>query len=120
MSNQRTKSRGARASRGTAVAPPPPRVVVEPAVDAAKRAARQERQAQARAAAARRRQLQMLRNIGIVAAIVLVIGGIVGYTIWKDANLPGQSVPQQPSPHLVSKDQPHAPYLNDPPTSGPH
>lgn len=86
----------------------------------AKREARMQRQAVERAAAQRRRRARSLRNFGILAIIaVVVLGGIAAF-IYNEANKPGQAIAQQPSNHLTSETSPHAAYVSDPPTSGPH
>jgi len=56
----------------------------------------------------------------IGTVVVLIVGGLLVAALWREANLPGESVGQQASPHLASVDSPHAPYRTDPPTSGPH
>ena len=117
MSKQRTTTQPARAGRAHAPAVP---ASINAAAEAEKRAARLARQEQARAEAARRRLMRRLRLGGIVAAVVLIVGGLLAAAIINEASKPGDSVPQQASPHLATVDQPHAPYTTDPPTSGPH
>lgn len=86
----------------------------------AKREARMQRQAVERAAAQRRKRARSLRNFGILGIIaVAVLGGIAAF-IYNESNKPGQAVAQQPSTHLTSETSPHAAYVSDPPTSGPH
>jgi hypothetical protein len=86
----------------------------------ARRQARMERQAANREAAAKRKRMLMVRNIGIGAAALMVVVAIAAYFIISEANKPGQFVPMQPSPHLTSETEAHAPYSTTPPTSGPH
>ncbi|HUS14411.1 MAG TPA: DUF3105 domain-containing protein [Chloroflexia bacterium] len=117
MSKQRTPTRSERPRRGPAPAPMP---VAAPVVDAERKATRLARQEQARAAAARRRRNAQLRTWGIVAAIVLVIGGAAFWAASNEASKPGESVPQQASGHIGTIDTPHAEYSTQPPTSGPH
>ncbi|MBF6611662.1 MAG: DUF3105 domain-containing protein [Chloroflexi bacterium] len=85
----------------------------------AKRAARMQRQSEARAAAERRKRRSSLRNLGIAAAVVLLVGGGITALIINEASKPGQSITQEPSTHIASVDAPHS-YNTDPPTSGPH
>lgn len=67
----------------------------------------------------RRRRIASIRKIGILAVIALLAvgGGLALYL--NEANKPGESVSQQPSPHITSASDPHS-YSTDPPTSGPH
>lgn len=61
-----------------------------------------------------------MRKVGIIAAILLLlsVGGVAFYM--NEANKPGESVAQQPSPHIQNEGEAHAAYSTDPPTSGPH
>src|SRR5438874_250479 len=85
-----------------------------------------EKRKQAAAEAARRQTIIRIRNIGIVA--VLVVGLAIGlfWLLTSQAqtqqlrDTAGELVPQQSSPHLKTMDDPHAAYTTDPPTSGPH
>lgn len=89
------------------------------AAQEAKREARMQRQVEAKAAAERRRRKASIRKYGIILVIALVVAGGVSAAIISEANKPGQSVAQQPSPHLQNATDPHT-YNTDPPTSGPH
>ncbi len=89
------------------------------AAEEEKRQARIERHAEARAAAERRKRVATIRRNGIIAAIALVIVGIITWLIMQEASKPGQGVAQAPSQHIQSVEVPHS-YNNDPPTSGPH
>lgn len=91
----------------------------ELAAQDARKAARSLRQAEARAAAERRRRAAALRRMGIIGAIAVAALAVVVVFILQEAGKPGQSVAQQPSPHIPSVDSPHT-YDSDPPTSGPH
>lgn len=90
------------------------------AAEQAKRDARLQRQQEAQAAARRRKRNIRLRNIGIMAAIALVIAGSIAVYMIGEANKPGELVSMLPSSHIPSETTPHAPYNTDPPTSGPH
>ncbi|MGI8586316.1 MAG: DUF3105 domain-containing protein [Chloroflexia bacterium] len=78
------------------------------------------RRQEARAEAASRRRKARLRKAAVVAAVLLVVGGLLATAILREAGKPGDSVGQQPSPHIAGLIAPHAPYSTDPPTSGPH
>ena len=88
--------------------------------DEERRAARLQRQEQARAAAARRRRIVMFRNVGIGAAVLLVVVVGIAVAAINDANKPGQGFAMEASPHIGAVGAAHAPYGTDPPTSGPH
>ncbi len=118
MSKSRTASRRSAAAKMPAA--PKPRVPLTQAVVEAQRGARRGRQEQARESARRRSQRRRLLRGAIAAAVVLVVGGLLAAVLWRDANLPGESVAQQASSHIAGVDSPHAPYSTDPPTSGPH
>ncbi len=85
----------------------------------AKHEARMQRHAAARAASDRRRRAASMRRLGLLAVLFLVVagGGLAFYL--NEADKPGQSVAQQPSPHLQKVEDPHS-YSTNPPTSGPH
>ena len=86
-----------------------------------RREARLQRQAAARAAADRRRRMKTLRQMGIFAAVIVVLLG-VGLAIYiREASKPGQGVPiMSDRHHLGPGETSPIPYSTDPPTSGPH
>lgn len=90
------------------------------AAEEARRQARMDRQQANREAAAKRKRMLMMRNVGIGSAALVVVVAIIAYFMISEANKPGQYIPMQPSPHLSSETEAHAPYSSDPPTSGPH
>ncbi len=98
----------------------PPQPLVDAAEAQARRAARVVRQQAARAAADRQRRMAQLRTGALIAAGIVLVGGLLGFVALREAGKPGDAVVQQPSPHLASLDTPHTPYSTQPPTSGPH
>ena len=99
---------------------PVPPVPAPPVSEADRRAARMERKAEARATAVQRARQARIRNIGIGAAAVLVVLGLIGYAWYQEASKPGEHVAMQASPHIPTVQTSHAAYTTDPPTSGPH
>lgn len=77
------------------------------------------RQDAARAAATARRRTARIRNLAVAGMGLAVVAGFVYLSGRRDAALPGDSVAQMPSPHIVETD-PTPVYNADPPTSGPH
>lgn len=83
-----------------------------------KQQARLQRQAEARAEAARRKRAKTLRRSAIFGAVALVLVGVIGYLVWREASRPGRAIDMMPSYHIEGAY--NAPYNSDPPTSGPH
>ncbi len=67
----------------------------------------------------RRKRAQRLRRNALIAIVAIIVIGGIAASIMSEANKPGQGVPQEPSAHLQSVNDPHT-YTTDPPTSGPH
>ena len=109
------RGESAQAKAGAGRAAPGPERTAPPA----KPAPKAERLSAAQVAARQRRRRATMRRNGIIAVIALALVAGAAALYWRDASLPGESVAQQPSPHLTSADEPHT-YLTDPPTSGPH
>jgi hypothetical protein len=100
--------------------PKPQTAAATSTAQAARRVSHEERQAAARAAAARRRRMASIRRIGIVAALALVLAGVVAALIAQEASKPGESVPMMVSNHIEYNPGSPPVYNSDPPTSGPH
>ena len=90
------------------------------AIDAERRAARLAQKEQARIVATRRQRQARLRTGALIAAVTLVVGGLLGWLLVRELGKPGAATGQQPSPHIAGITTAHAPYNTDPPTSGPH
>lgn len=116
MAKAKSQQRGAAATAGAGR----PKPSVDEAETQARRTARVARQQAARAAADRQRGMAQLRMGALIAAVVLLVGGLLGFVALREAGKPGEAVAQQPSPHLASLTTPHTPYSTQPPTSGPH
>jgi uncharacterized protein DUF3105 len=121
MSKRKSSQTVPRAARAaTAPAPPQAEAAEIARRETDRRAARMERQEAARAAATARRRQTQIRNIGIIAAIVIVVAVLFGLAALREANKPGEYVAMMPSSHIPTAQTPHAAYNSDPPTSGPH
>jgi len=93
---------------------------VTAAADAERRAARLAQKEQARIVAARRQRRARLRTGALIAAVPLVLGGLLAWLLVREMGKPGEATGQQPSPHIAALTTAHASYNTDPPTSGPH
>lgn len=114
MSKKQSAARSAR----PASAPPPTETQEQRRAD--RQQARIEKQQAVHAAAARRQRLSTIRTFGLIGGLLLIVGGLIAGALVVQAGKPGESVPQQASPHIASITAPHAAYTTDPPTSGPH
>ncbi len=70
------------------------------------------------AASARWRRRQIRTVVGAAAVLVVVIGGLLAYSMVGERPT-WQSVSIMASPHIL-QGIPHVPYNSNPPTSGPH
>jgi uncharacterized protein DUF3105 len=70
------------------------------------------------AASTRRRRRQLRIGIGVAAGLVVLVGGLVAYSLVGERPT-WQSVAIMASPHILLG-VPHVPYNSNPPTSGPH